>query len=316
MPEDSLNRKYSIELLIQLYPLWLEKEFTTKVPTLHLLKGMEGHEQILCTGAVSKKRELKAGIDQNFSGFWDDCRDKLETIHSAIPDRMSFSTFARSVIEGHYNLSSFKEFVTHVQKEDDRLVVRDSKAPSKEKNAKKGAGGGGGGGGGGSSSKKRSEEQVKAGREFGIGWKALTAALNYKDCTDEKMNQMRSSEEFKKLVSELQADGWVEVIKVSKDKLKAKYMQRVAKCGDDDDDDDDDDDEGDDDAGGSKSLGEEIENFFAQRIAEDLAMKGGEEVELSNDDEEEEEEETANRHQPIVVKVNTITIIQGIPRFL
>jgi len=132
------ERKYLMELLIFLYPHWVQTLHPVDSPSIVFLSNCEGAEQYLCINKELKR--AKGGINYGKGGFEVDCAVRLPKIHSIVPEVLSFETFVEDVVVNQtIKLGDIPIFAKHVARERTRLkgVLAEKKSQKAKEEKKK-----------------------------------------------------------------------------------------------------------------------------------------------------------------------------------
>lgn len=116
VPNATSERKFTIELLLQLYPEYIKLVKPLNFCGLDILKGFEGNHKKLLLG---KPGHVKSGISfhQAGSGFFNEksIASRLQDAGAIVPTPYLFSTFTNLVLSDLVDLDEFPSFRNHCE---------------------------------------------------------------------------------------------------------------------------------------------------------------------------------------------------------
>jgi len=106
------GKKYSMELLISLYPDYCKMVYSLETPSLVLINGCEGKREWLCdTTKVTQSETSKGGLSLGMNGYGPGCESRLWHMKAIVPTSLRFSTFVRKVLKGELSIQDdFADF--------------------------------------------------------------------------------------------------------------------------------------------------------------------------------------------------------------
>ena len=113
------GKKYSMELLISLYPDYCKMVHSLETPSLVLINGCEGKREWLCdTTKVTQSETSKGGLSLGMNGYGPGCESRLWHMKAIVPTSLRFSTFVRKVLKGELSIQDdFADFRTWMKNE-------------------------------------------------------------------------------------------------------------------------------------------------------------------------------------------------------
>ena len=109
------GRKFVLETLMKLHPLYLEKMYPLQEHQLLILKGLEGDHNIIFSRLPSDSRKPKGGLnDKHGHGFDKDAEARLPNLDAILPDELRLKTFVKLVLQNKFDADTIPDFRKHV----------------------------------------------------------------------------------------------------------------------------------------------------------------------------------------------------------